>query len=341
MSHYRILIPNSTEQPAEALRRVGLGALLDARDWQPTGAQLNGGPNGIRGLCISWDPDHVTRPGVQSPRYEFNATDDEAVEAPACGGGVSPPTQTEAGRLSHAAGRFWLLTEMARPVTPQDLKHCPTADFTELIPTARDAEHVRESKANRLKSLTRFAGKDVTLGDGQAWTFPNLAELPTRYQFNAAKNDWDESVEPKFRTTYDRIKDVFDACRNHILWDLVRDFTPEQIQETLSPAERDFLLTCTPAALDDRKVAVPFLCEMLALNYRLTPWLIDQLGLLKPSNLWPCLCACTDADALIDLHRTVQKKIALIRARGSNSNCGGGVSPPSPPATPPSETSGS
>lgn len=304
MAHFRILIPNSTANPADELRRVGLSDLLRDNDRAPTGAQLGAGPNGIRGLCVSWDPEHATQPGVESPRYEFDASLDTAIEAPA------DPTN------KRPQGRYWLLTENARPVTPADVKRKPVDSFEGLLPAARDADHVRESKANRLKALTRFAGNAVKLGDGQEWTFPNLSELPTRFQFNAATNDWDTAVEPKFRTTYDRIKDVFDACRNHILWDLVRDFTSEQIHESLTPAERDFLLTTTPAAMDDRRVAVPFLCEMLALNYRLTPWLINELGLLKPSNLWSCLCACTDANALIELHRTVQKKIEQIQASG-------------------------
>lgn len=326
MAHFRILIPNSTGQPSDELRRVGLADLLRDNDRPPVGAQLGSGPNGIRGLCVSWDPDHVTQPGVQSPRYEFDASRDKATEAPA------DPTH----KLPQ--GRFWLLTENARPVMPADLRRRPVDSFEGLLPTAREPEHVRDAKAQRLKALTRFAGNPVKLSDGHEWTFPNLAELPTRFEFHSGRNEWDTAVEPRFRTTYDRIKDVFDACRNHILWELVRDFTPEQIHESLSPAERDFLLTTTPAAMDDRKVAVPFLCEMLALNYRLTPWLIHELGLLTPANLWSCLCACCDADALINLHRVVQKKIELIRARGSSS-CAGEADDLL--ATPPSVTCGS
>lgn len=325
MAHFRILIPNSTAKPDDELRRVGLAELLDDRDQPPTAAPLNGGPKGLRGLCVSWDPDHAKQPGVQSPRYEFDAKLDQAIEAPA-----------EPGRQL-AQGRFWLLIETARPVTPADVKRLPAVNYGELLPKSSDPDHVRVTKAARLTALTRFAGNTVKLGDEQDWIFPNLAELPTRFQFHAAKNDWDTAVEPAFRTTYDRIKDVFDACRNHILWDLVRDYTADQIRSVLTPDEIDFLATCQPAAMDDCRVAVPFLCEMLALNYRLTPWLIDQLGLLKPSNLWSCLCACTDAAALIALHQTIQKKIAQLRAIGSNSSCGAAAESN---ANPPSETSG-
>lgn len=326
MAHYRILIPNSTGQPADELRRVGLAELLRDNDRAPTGAQLNGGPVGIRGLCVSWEPDHVTQPGVQAPRCEYDATRDTAIEAPA-----EPHHQL-------AQGRFWLLLENARPVTPQDIARKPVDSFDGLLPTSSDAPHVRESKAERLKRLTRFAGNPVTLGDGHEWTLPNMAELPTRFQFSAAKNEWDTAVEPAFRTTFDRINDVFQACKNRILWDLVRDYTTEQIHAVLSPSEIEFLATCEPAALDQNKVAVPFLCEMLSLNYRLTPWLIDQLGLLKPSNLWPALCACTDANELLTLHSTVQKKIALIQANGSTSSSGAAAESN---ANQPSETSGS
>lgn len=326
MAHFRILIPNSNGQPADELRRVGLAELLRDNDRVPTGAQLNGGPSGLRGLCVSWEPDHVTQPGVQAPRYEFDSTRDTAIEAPA-----DPHHQL-------AQGRFWLLIEKARPVTPQDITRKPVDSFDGLLPSASDAPQVRESKTERLKRMTRFAGNEVTLGDGRVWTLPNMAELPTRFQFNAAKNEWDTAVEPGFRSTYDRINDVFQACKNRILWDMVRDYTTEHIHEVLSPSEIEFLATCEPAALDQNRVAVPFLCDMLSLNYRLTPWLIDQLGLLKPSNLWASLCACTDADELMTLHATVQKKIEQIQARGSTSSSGAAAESH---ANPPSETSGS
>jgi hypothetical protein len=310
MAHYRILIPNSTAKPADELRRVGLGDLLRDDDWPPTATPLNGGPRGIRGLLISWEPDHVTRPGIEAPRYEFSKDSDDAAEAPA-----DPTNQLP-------EGRFWLLTEQRRPVTPGDLKRKPVDSFDGLIPAASQAEHIRHAKAERLKRMTRFAGNDVMLGDGNQWTLPNLAELPTRYQFNAAKNDWDQAVEPRFRTTFDRINDIYSACRNHVLWQMVRDYSAEQIHEVLTDDEREFLQQAKPAAMDDRKVAVPFVCEMLALNYRLTPWLVNQFGLLKPANLWSCLCACTDADALIELHAIVQKKTEQIQALGWNSSNG-------------------
>ena len=332
MSHFRILIPNSTGQPIDELRRVGLAALLSDTDRPPTAAPLNNGPRGMRGLCVSWDPDHITQPGVQAPRYEYDEKLDDAIEAPFC-----PPIENQQSKIENQSGRFWLLIEKSRPVTPNDVKRKPVDSFDGLLPTSSDPEHVRLAKSHTLKTLARYAGNAVTLGDGHDWTFPNLAELPTRYQFHAAQNEWDRAVEPKFRTTYDRIKDVYDACRNRILWDLVRDYTAEQIHEVLSPSEREFLATCSPAALDDHKVAVPFLCEMLALNYRVTPWLIDQLGLLKPSNLWQCLCACVDADALTELHRTVQKKIVQIQARGSSSSSG---EADASTTNPPSEISG-
>lgn len=324
MAHFRILIPNSNAKPSDELRRVGLGDLLRDNDRQPTGAPLSGGPNGIRGLCVSWEPDHVTQPGVESPRFEFDATLDTAIEAPADPNNKQPQ------------GRFWLLCEKARPVTPQDIARKPVDQFDGLLPAASDPDSVRLSKSERLKRMTRFAGNAVTLGDGQAWTFPNVAELPTKFKFDSAKNAWDTAVEPAFRTTYDRILDVFQACKNRILWDMVRDYSAEQIRAVLSPSEIEFLATCEPAALDENRVAVPFLCEMLTLNYRLTPWLIDQICLLKPSNLWAALCACTNANELIELHHTVQKKIEMIQAHGLNS-CSG--EPDASHANPPSETS--
>ncbi len=326
MAHFRILIPNSTGRPVDELRRVGLAELLRDNDRPPTGAPLNGGPGGLRGLCISWEPDHVTQPGVKSPRYEFDAQLDTAIEAPA-----EPQRQL-------SQGRFLLLLEKARPVTPDDVKRKPVDSFEGLLPTSSEAERVREFKAERLKRLTRFAGNAITLGDGYDWTFPNLAELPTCYQFDCAKNAWDTSVEPAFRTTYDRIHDIFQACQNHLLWQMVRDYTTEQIHAVLKPAEIEFLATCQPAALDEHSVAMPFLCDMLSLNYRLTPWLISQLGLLKPPLIWSCLCACTDYQRLRTLADTVQKKIEQIQATGSNSPSGETAEST---ANPPSEISGS
>src|SRR5439155_26543269 len=102
----------------DELRRVGLGALLRDNDWKPAGAQLNGGPKGIRGLCISWEPEHATRPGVLAPRYEFDAALDTAIEAPFESIRLAPRgesnTPNESGRLAERDGyvsRFWLLTE--------------------------------------------------------------------------------------------------------------------------------------------------------------------------------------------------------------------------------------
>ena len=324
MAHFRILIPNSTAKPADELRRVGLGELLRDDDWTPSAAPLNHGPRGIKGLCISWDG-NTCRPGVESPRYEFDANIDEAIESPfqpvsgmALATGLESPPAASAVPL--AQGRFWLLIEKSRPVTPADLTRKPADSFDKLLPSATDPEPIRIAKGERLKTLTRYAGNTVTLGDSRSWTFPNQFELPSTFQLNE-QGVWGEYVRPTFKTTFDRMVDAFNACQQHILWQLVRDYPREQLDEVLSDDEREFLTEVEPKALD-QQVAIGFLCEMLALNYRVTPWLISQLGLLSPSVLWESLMACTDAARLRALYATVQKKIEQIRATGSNTSSG-------------------
>lgn len=306
MAHFRLLFPNSKASAVEDLNRVGLGGLLRDDDWKPSVAQGTG-PKGIRGTIVSWDP-NTCRPDVESPRYEFNPEIDIATEAP--GDPINKLPQ----------GRFWLLTEKTRPVTPADLKRKPVDSFEDLMPKASESEAVRTAKANRLRHVTRYAGNDVTLGDGNVWTFPNMTELPSSYRLTET-GTWGDVVKPAFRNTYDRMIDAFNACQQHVLYDCLRDMNAEQIAEYLDDDDREFLRTTEPKALD-QQVAIPFLCDMLALNYRVTPWIISELCLLDPTNHWAALEACTDAHRLRLLWQTVQKKTAPIRQRTPTGNSG-------------------
>lgn len=313
MAHYRIFIPNSTASAAADLDRVGLGSLLRADDWQPVSNPSNG-PAGMRGKMISWEPDE-TRPGVDAPRYEFDPEQDLAIEAPA------EPTK----RL--AQGRCWLILEKNRPSTPLDLKRKPAADLSKLIPSTADSELVRLAKAENLKSITKYAGNAIKLADGNEWIFPNMTELPTTSRLNAATGIWSEVVKPLHRTLYDEMLAIFNACKQHIVHDAVRGFTDEQIAAVITRDELDAYHIPRPAAFDD-EIARPFICRMLAENYRLTPWIVSELGLLSLSLLWSCLEAITDARELWRLAVIVQKKTATIRSPSPTSPPGDSAASP-------------
>lgn len=322
MAHYRIFIPNAqSETPSAALARVGLGGLLFADDWPIGHGQIAGGPDGMRGLCVSWEPT-LQRPGVQAPRYEFSPEHDIALRAPA-----EPALQL-------AEGRFWLLLEPGRPVTPEDLKRKPRAEhLAGAIASGHDAPEVIRDKTERLKALTFFAGGNVTLGDGRSWTIPKLTELPCVIKYQPATSTFGREIDGQYQAIYARMLEMFNRCKQHLWFELFRDHTPEQ----LALIRDDDMPTSTPPRLDDYADGWPFVAEILALNYRLTPWIMDQLGLLKDSVLWECLATATNYRELVALSLDLQKKTALIQQLGSTINSGNKASSN---ANPPSPTSG-
>jgi len=323
MASPRIFIPNAqSETPNAALARVGLGGLLFADDW-PIGHTKNAdGPEKMRGLLISWETT-IQRPGVQAPRFEFSAEKDIALRAPA------EPA------LSLPEGRFHLILEPGRPVVPADLKRKPPDQrLRGAIALGHDSPEVMREKTAKLSAMTYHEGIDVVMGDGNAWTLPNMTQLPCTVAYQAAESRWGVSVAGAFRPLYDRMLTIFEACQRHLFHDFVNRHTPEQLEFVADELTES--LTAEP--LDDCGTAWPFICDMLALNYRLTPWIIDQLGLLKLELLWECLCAITNARALRTLYQVLEKKSDQLTACGSITSSGDDSSPD---GSPPSPTSGS
>lgn len=309
MTSPRIFIPNAqSESPQAALSRVGLGGLLFADDWPIGHGQIADGPEKMRGLCVSWESS-IQRPGVQSPRYEFSPEIDVAIKAPA------EPT------LQLAEGRFWLLIEPGRPVTPNDLKRKPRAEQLQgAIASGHDSPEVMRDKTERLKAMTYLAGNDVVLGDGNRWTIPNMAALPCVVKYQPATSTFGREIDGHYRTTFDRMSAMFDRCKQHLWYELYRDHSAEQLAQIRETWEGE--APADPKPLDDYRDGWPFVADLLAINYRITPWLMDQLGLLKDSVLWDCLATATNYRELVALSLTLQKKTELIRQLGSTTNSG-------------------
>lgn len=127
----------------------------------------------------------------------------------------------------------------------------------------------------------RFRGHDVRCADGNRWHIPAAARLPHCHGLNA-EGEWERRVAKQYETFYQR------AMRYGVeLFSEIDAF--QAIQETVPEMkETDHAAT---VELDDTD---KHCCAALAMNHRLTPDVIDMLGLLDDATMIAIISATLD-----------------------------------------------
>lgn len=293
--HYAVFIPGPrTNDAAAALRAVGLGSLAQSNDLAPMAVELGDGPGRQAGTLITW-PDTL-RPGQAIDHWD-------------------PETMTALPTAHCPLPSAYFLLDPQRPPKPSDL----------------------------LRSAS-FEGVPTKLGDGREWTLPNQFRLPTCFAFGApGRADGrqpadspgaDASGSPTVTTRikaahkplWDRMQWALAACRSHL------SFLKKSLgREVFTDAEWTALEHDQPKHIDPAE-AFPFLCDMLAVNYRVTPQLCELWELFDPTNYWRCLARVTDAAAIDDLVADLQKKTELARQTSEVSETSEVSTAPPPPA---------
>lgn len=280
MAHFLIFLPNATGDARANLRTAGLDVLLRDDDFQPE-SQQGVGPEKLVGQLITWLP--ATSP-ASWPKWEFSSERHRALPAP------PDPERKLPGR------RYWYLDEPGRAVTPTDLQRRPEGDLTGV-------------QADEMAVRPRYAGLSITLGDGQAWWLPNQFQLPHHFAIDECGKFCSTVITPQ-RPLYDRMLWAFRSCQSQ----LAQMFC-ELPSDVLTADDRRFISEHPPRDIEHEE-AFKFSCEMLALNYRIDPWMAGVLGLFTPKNFWRVLMGVTDAATINQLIADVQKKTTAITAAG-------------------------
>lgn len=135
----------------------------------------------------------------------------------------------------------------------------------------------------RRKSL--LPGRVVTLGDGQMWVVPSVMELPQQAKLRGGQWKWES--ETRFADFVSRSEWAFDLART---W--LADPGPVPIE------------------------AMDYAIEVLSMNYRLVPEIIDHLGLMTPVTLMQVLAASTDLQRLLAIEAELKKAEPAVTRSG-------------------------
>ncbi len=288
--HYAVFISGPrTNDAVAALCSVGLGALAQSNDVAPMAVECGDGPGRQAGTLITW-PDTL-RPGQAIDHWNPETMTALPLSGTALAAGPSgvPPAASAVPLTAY------FVFNDKRPPKPSDL----------------------------LRSHS-FEGVPTKLGDGHEWTLPNQFRLPTCFAFDEGRGARGEDraivsdspltphpspltrVTTRIKAThqplYDRMQWALAACRSHL------SFLKKSLgREVFSESEWAALEHDQPRHIDPAE-AFPFLCEMLAVNYRVTPQLCELWELFDPTNYWRALARITDAAAIDDLVAELQKK---------------------------------
>lgn len=128
-------------------------------------------------------------------------------------------------------------------------------------------------------------GKPVELGDGQLWLIPSAMELPQ--QAKLRNGQWTWLPESRFEEFVERSQWAFDlVCK--------------------------WLENPGPVPIE----AVDYAIEVLSMNYRLTPEIVDHLGLITPINLMQILANSTDLKRLVEIQAELKKAEPAVTPSG-------------------------
>jgi hypothetical protein len=116
----------------------------------------------------------------------------------------------------------------------------------------------------------RFPGHDVACADGNQWHIPAAVKLPHCHGMNES-GEWERKIAARYKQFYDRSIAYGIAIYNEV--DAV------EALKMVNPdiADNEHVATIN---LNDADVHC---CQALAINYRITPEIVDFLGLLDDS----------------------------------------------------------
>lgn len=130
-------------------------------------------------------------------------------------------------------------------------------------------------------------GADVLLADGELWHIPIARQLPQLLGLDDSGR-WVGRVDPRYQKFWEAA------------WTALDWFAPDE----------------SGSCSVDFQAGAEFICQALAINYRLNRRVASWLGLVRSDLFWPVARAVTDFDQLL----SAQKKTA---AAGPSSSAGG------------------
>lgn len=122
-------------------------------------------------------------------------------------------------------------------------------------------------------------GLPYPLGDGNPWRIPNMANLPHRYALGES-GTFEDLPTIEARPLFDRMMWAYRHMVDHYSKD------------------QEF----------DMDESIYYCCEMLAVNYRITPEIAGLLQLLDDSSVPTIMAATTDASSILALQEAAKKK---------------------------------
>ena len=133
---------------------------------------------------------------------------------------------------------------------------------------------------------TVVPGEQVLLTDHQLWTIPRRSALPCRHGLDA-RGKWRRTVDSRFR-------DFAERC-DHLLTVSFQAMGSEDELRRVRPE-----LPSKPVEFTIEE-ADAFACQALAINYRLTPEIVDLLGLLDDVSMTRIVWAAVELPRIAEL----------------------------------------
>lgn len=131
-----------------------------------------------------------------------------------------------------------------------------------------------------------YPGPAITLGDGQQWCVPACFDQKHVMVPNGA-GGWGEDTSPRWPDLYAKAAPLFAELEAGLRRDATEDDYTFQL---------------------DNAAASTFLCDLLALNFRVTPGIVGALGLIDRDNIPLLVAVATDHDRLIRLTKELDSK---------------------------------
>jgi hypothetical protein len=138
----------------------------------------------------------------------------------------------------------------------------------------------------------RYPGYDIECADGHRWHIPAAIKLPHEHGLNGS-GEWERRIARQYQAFFDRAMQY----GVHIF----SQMDAAEVYKAAHPEmqDSDILASVTLEEADKH------CCDALMLNYRLTPEIIDFLGLLNDTAMFAIISATID---LPQIHEIVAQK---------------------------------
>ena len=148
-----------------------------------------------------------------------------------------------------------------------------------------------------LAHRNQFQGLDTTLADGNTWTIPVARKLPHRHALNPETGEHRRVIDSRYAMYWEvSTRTAIEVFRQLEMVEWIRD------SELAGEMPAD---TAAEVTVEN---AWDFVCQALSINYRLTPAIISELGLIDDSAMISCVIAALELPIIQALGGPSQKK---------------------------------